>query len=71
VEYIYAFPFDGCTLLLSQESDQKACRRAYHERIDTYDLSPDRLDKIDWPSEDDYERLAKGKIEEPVILEGG
>jgi len=65
----YAFQFQGDTLLVPAESERAACCRAFFEICDTYDLDPDRLQKMQWPAEGDYSRL--GDIDEPILLEGG
>ena len=66
---LYAFSFNDDTLLLRASSEGMARCRAFHEVCDTYDLDPDRLEQLNWPSEGDYSRL--GDLDEPVLLEGG
>ncbi len=64
----YAFQYDGDTLLVPARDEQMARCRAFHEVCVSYDVDPDRLQQIEWPSDEDY----VGPLgDEPAILEGG
>jgi hypothetical protein len=65
---LYAFQFDGDTILLRADSERAAVCRAYHEVVTEYGLDPDRLQRMGWPGDQDFSIL--GDIDEPVILEG-
>lgn len=65
---VYAFTFQGDTLLLEHASAEQAKRRAYLEVAQTYEIDPDRLDRIEWPTDGDYVEV--GSLDEPVFLEG-
>lgn len=66
---LYAFRYDGDTILVRSASEQLAICRAFHEVAESYDITADRLERIEWPTAGDY--LVVGDLEEPVILDGG
>jgi len=69
LDTLYAFRFQGETLLLRAASDVRAQCRAFHEVVETYDLDPDRLDELGWPADQDYSALDVS--DGPIVLEGG
>lgn len=66
---LYAFTYDGDTLLVDSSTEQAAVARAFHEVVVTYDVDPDRLEQLGWPDDSDY--IAIGEVDEPHILRGG
>lgn len=63
----YAFKFQGDTIVLRASSAREACCRAFHEVAVSYDVDPDRLQQMGWPSDADFSAF---ETDSPVILEG-
>lgn len=65
---LYAFRYQGDTILVRSTTERAAVCRAFHEVCESYELDPDRLERLGWPADDDFFEL---DLDEPAIIEGG
>jgi len=64
---VYAFRYNSDLILLDADSERDAEMRAFFEVATEYDVDPDRLQELGWPSASDYSQVP---LDKPTILQG-